>query len=208
MLKRLVQVLFLAPGLGFFLWWKLAALASGRTRAFMGVSQFLALWPGLPGVWLRAAFYRLALPESSQNTVIEFLTVFSSPDAALGRHVSIGSGCTIGRAVIGDHCILGSHISVTSGRRQHGFADPATPIRLQEGARETVAIGRDCWIGNAAVIAADVGEGSVVAAGSTVVHPVEPFSVVAGNPAKAVGRRGPGPQRNAAGEGADACGPA
>ncbi len=204
MMKRLVQLAFLAPALCLFAWWKLAALFSGRQRSFMGISQFLALWPGLPGVWLRAAFYRLALPSTSQHTVIEFLTVFSNPGASLARNVSIGAGCNIGWAAINEHCILGSHISITSGRRQHAFADPATPIRLQEGQSELVTIGRDCWIGNSAVIMADVSEGCVVAAGSVVMRPVPPHSIVAGNPAKVVGRRGSGQNRNAAGGGAQA----
>ncbi len=188
-MKKALQSLFLAPAGLFYALMLLCAFIAGKKRAFMSMSQFLALWPGLAGIWLRAAFYRLALTHSSQHTVIEFLTTFSSREARLAPHVSIGSGCNIGRVEIGEDCIIGSQATLLSGRRQHSFADPHTPIRLQEGIFEKITLGRDCWIGNGSVVMADIGEGSVVAAGSVVVRPVPPFSIVAGNPAKVIGSR-------------------
>lgn len=45
-------------------------------------------------------------------------------------------------------------------------------------------IGADCWIGDAAVIMADIGDGATVGAGSVVTRSVPPATVVAGNPAR------------------------
>lgn len=155
----------------------------------MGVSQFLALFPGTSGNMVRAAFYHLALENTSQDIVVGFLSTFSHPGARVAAHVSTGTGCNIGLADIGEHCLIGAYSFISSGRRQHLYTDPHTPIRLQGGQKERVTIGRDCWIGNSSIIMADVGEGAVVAAGSVVVHPVKAFDIVAGNPARVLKSR-------------------
>ncbi len=65
------------------------------------------------------------------------------------------------------------------------FADiPYTPS-------ETVEIGNDVWIGEAAYIKAGVkvGTGAIIGAHAVVTHDVEPYSVVAGVPAKEIRKR-------------------
>lgn len=58
-----------------------------------------------------------------------------------------------------------------------------------EFAKEIV-IGPDCWIGGSAIILGGVtiGEGCTVGAGSVVTKDVEPYTVVAGNPARVIKR--------------------
>ena len=53
-----------------------------------------------------------------------------------------------------------------------------------------ITIGDDVWVGGAAVICPGVtiGNNSVVGAGSVVTKDVEPYTVVAGNPAKVIRR--------------------
>lgn len=53
---------------------------------------------------------------------------------------------------------------------------------------ERVRIGADSWIGNAAVVMANVGAHCVVGAGSIVVSDVPDWCVVAGNPARMLRR--------------------
>ena len=57
--------------------------------------------------------------------------------------------------------------------------------------REKVIIRKNVWIGLGAMLlpGVEVGEGSVVAAGSIVSKNVPPLSIVAGNPAKVIGER-------------------
>lgn len=64
-------------------------------------------------------------------------------------------------------------------RQQHGILDAAT---------RAVLIGRDVWVGaNALVLkGVTIGDGAVVGAGSVVVKDVQPFELVAGNPARHV----------------------
>ena len=54
-----------------------------------------------------------------------------------------------------------------------------------------VLIGNDVWIGYGATILSGVriGDGAAIAARSVVVRDVEPYAVVAGNPAAAIGKR-------------------
>ena len=53
-------------------------------------------------------------------------------------------------------------------------------------------IGRDCWIGEGAVIldGVTVGNGCVIAAGAVVTKDVPDFSIVGGVPARVLKRRG------------------
>lgn len=55
-----------------------------------------------------------------------------------------------------------------------------------------VTIGKGCWIAPGCIIipGVTVGENSVVASGSVVVKDVEPYTVVAGNPAKIIKKLG------------------
>lgn len=56
---------------------------------------------------------------------------------------------------------------------------------------EKVFIGNDVWIGAGAIIlpGISIGDGAVVGAGSIVTKDIEPYSIVAGNPAKVLRKR-------------------
>jgi acetyltransferase-like isoleucine patch superfamily enzyme len=50
-----------------------------------------------------------------------------------------------------------------------------------------ITIGNKAWIGcNAIILCVDIGEGAVVGAGSVVTRNVEPWTIVAGNPARVI----------------------
>ena len=76
-----------------------------------------------------------------------------------------------------------------SGKGQHNFNDLDTPIRKQGGTFKKVTIGEDTWIGNGALIMANVGKKCIIAAGSVVVDDVEDYSIIGGNPAKLIRKR-------------------
>jgi acetyltransferase-like isoleucine patch superfamily enzyme len=116
--------------------------------------------------------------------------VFVYPDVTVGDNVLIGRFTVIHHCDIGDYALIGERCTFLSGSRQHRFDRTDVPMALQGGQRRRIRVGRDCWIGSHAVVMHDVGPGSVVAAASVVVAPVEENTVVAGNPAKLRRRRG------------------
>jgi len=53
-----------------------------------------------------------------------------------------------------------------------------------------IHVGKNCWIGAGAIIlpGVNLGDGSIIGAGSVITKPVEPYTVVVGNPARIVRR--------------------
>jgi virginiamycin A acetyltransferase len=52
-----------------------------------------------------------------------------------------------------------------------------------------VTIGEDCWVGNGALIMANIGDKCIVGAASVVTKDIPDYSIVAGNPAKIIRNR-------------------
>jgi acetyltransferase-like isoleucine patch superfamily enzyme len=143
------------------------------------------------GVFLRRAFYGLTILEAGDGCTIAFGTIFATYAVRLGKTVYVGAFCNVADVTIGDDVLIGSNVSLMSGKNQHYFTRLDVPIREQGGAFERIEIGRDVWIGNGALVMANVGAGSVVAAGSVVTRDVPPFAIVGGNPARIIGTRSP-----------------
>jgi acetyltransferase-like isoleucine patch superfamily enzyme len=169
-----------------FVLYRLGALLLGKEKAFPGWSQAFSLLPGLTGVYLRRAFYRLVLPRCGAGAWIGFGTVFSHPTAEVGRSAYVGVFCCLGDVTLEDDVLLGSHVSVMNGSSQHGTDRLEVPVREQPGAWTRVTIGRDAWVGDRAVIMADVGRHCVVGAGSVVTRALPDYAVAVGSPARVV----------------------
>src|SRR5262249_12415341 len=147
---------------------RLQARLTGGESFFAACSEFLSLFPGRLGIYLRRGFYRRALDEFATGARIGLGTFLAHPPGRLRRGGSIGPGCTLGRAIIDDDVTMGSNVDVLSGRHQHQFGDLDTPIQKQGGSFQPVRLGRNSWIGNSAVVMADIGADCVIGAGSVV----------------------------------------
>jgi acetyltransferase-like isoleucine patch superfamily enzyme len=185
-IARGLSRLFVVP---VYLFYLLSSFALEREKNFRGFSQFFSLIPGILGEYLRLEFYRLALKRCSKDCCISFGTIFSTDDVEIGEGVYIGSYCIIGHSRIGRNVLLASRVSILSGLHQHGVKRTDVPIRDQAGTYEILHIGGDAWLGEGAIIGANVGDHAVIGAGSIVVEEIPPYSIVAGNPAQIVRER-------------------
>lgn len=99
---------------------------------------------------------------------------------------------------VGDHanlyCVdkirIGAHAVISEGAyictAEHDIADAKFELKTAP-----IEIGDNAWIGARAIVlpGRKIGEGAVVAAGAVVTKDVEPWTVVAGNPARVVRKR-------------------
>lgn len=189
MLKRLALLAAKAQAALFRPRYRLLARLLGERRAFAWVAQVASQWAGPTGAYRRRAVLQSCGLGLADDCTIEIGTLFSKPSAVVGEGAYVGAYCCLGDVRIGRKSMLADGVCVPSGPATHGTADLATPMADQPGQPRTVSIGQDCWIGARAVVLADVGDGAVVAAGAVVTRPVEPYTIVAGVPAKPIGRR-------------------
>lgn len=167
----------------------LLSLLFDRGDLLAGFSQLLSLIPGKVGIYTRSGFYRFTLTHCSPDAVISFAVLMSQVDISIEQGVYIGPQSNIGSCRIGQDTLLGSGVHIMSGKKQHNFSDLDTPIRDQGGIFTKVSVGKNCWLGNCALVMADIGDNCVVAAGSVVTNSVPDNSIVAGNPAKVIKTR-------------------
>lgn len=170
---------------------RVRARLMGADRALEGSTQAWALVPGLAGQYLRRAFLCRTLTSCARTALIEFGTLFSSASATIGERAYIGPRCHLGWALIEDDVLLAAGVHVPSGARTHGIDDLSVPIREQPTLKTPVRIGKASWIGSAAVVMADVGRDSVVAAGAVVTRAIPDATIAGGVPARVLRHREP-----------------
>lgn len=200
-LADVVALILVLPVVGLY---RLSAAIATPESVFPGYSQCFSLIPGLTGVYLRRAFYGYVFPRCGRDVCISFGSVFSHPTAELGNRVYIGIGCMIGDATLEDDVLVGSHVSIINGRGQHGTERLDIPIREQLGEYPRVVIGQDSWIGDRALVSADIGRHAVVGAAAIVTAPVAELAIVTGNPACVRRFRGQDSQSPTSRSGSDA----
>jgi acetyltransferase-like isoleucine patch superfamily enzyme len=143
--------------------------------------------PGLPGLSLRRAFYRLTLDHCHPDFYIGFGALFTHRQAHVEAGVYIGPYALVGSSRLGRGSMIGSRASLLSGTDLHemdhttGVWTPFEHTRLRQ-----INVGEHAYIGEGAIIMANVGARSMVAAGTVVSNAVPAAVVVAGNPARFV----------------------
>ncbi len=120
----------------------------------------------------------------------------------VGVHIQVGPGITIGSMThfapfcvlygpleVGNKCAVAAHTVFAAVRHTH--EDPEVAFVDGPAQQEKIVIEDNVWIGANAVIIGGVriGTGSIVAAGAVVTHDVQPYSVVAGVPARLLRKR-------------------
>jgi len=114
--------------------------------------------------------------------------------STLGRYTSIGRYSKIVHANIGDFCSISWDVTINAVAHDykrlstHSFTkrpDIGNFVSVDTRSYKLVQIGNDVWIGAHAVImpGIKIADGAIVGAGSIVTKDVEPYQIVAGNPA-------------------------
>ena len=160
----------------------------------VALGQVLALFYNqfigrLPSRTLRRCYLKKWLRGLGTSTGVQMGCSFLN-----GRKITLGSNCVInfgsmldGRKYeihVGENVSIGPEATIlTLGH------DPQSTDFSDHGG--DVKIGDRAWIAYRAVIlpGVTIGEGAVVGAGALVTRDVEPFAIVAGNPAKKIGER-------------------
>ena len=101
--------------------------------------------------------------------------------SAIGEHAYIYN---LGQITIGERATVSQRAHLCAG--SHDYADPALPLLTPP-----ISIGTQAWVCADAFVGpgVEIGEGAVVGARAVAVKNVEPWAVVAGNPARVVKKR-------------------
>ena len=104
-------------------------------------------------------------------------------DIEIGNDVLIGNNVGLIGKYDHDYSCLGKSI-----KDSPWIGDPDYQFK---GKGLRIVIENDVWIGYGSIIVSGVriGHGAIVAAGSVVLKDVEPYSIVAGNPAREISKR-------------------
>jgi len=128
-------------------------------------------------------------------SIMRFSSIYAhESNLVLGNNISINSNSCIG-AADGGEIVIGSNVLIAQNvvlrASDHDFNNAKIPIKEQRHSGGKIVIGDDCWIGANAVITRNVciGSHSIVGAGAVVTKDVEPYSIVAGVPARLIRRR-------------------
>src|ERR1700761_410819 len=112
-------------------------------------------------------------------------------------YTSIGKFCSIAamtRINPGNHPMhraTQAHFTYRASAYFEGEADDAEFFAWRRA--HHITIGHDVWVGHGAIVlpGRNIGTGAVIAAGAIVTKDVAPYTIVAGNPARAIKRRFP-----------------
>jgi virginiamycin A acetyltransferase len=161
----------------------------GRERAYLELSERAAHWPGVRGQRLRRALHRRMGTPIGEAAILHFGVILERPPISIGRMTAIGHYAHLQHVRIGADCLIGDHVVVVDGRRQHRLDRLDVPVNEQGGTVVQTQIGDDVLIGAHSTILAHLGDHCVVGAGSVVLDPVPAYMIVAGNPARVIGDR-------------------
>lgn len=165
-------------------------LATESQHCFVFWTHVFALLPGIGGLFLRRAFYRWTLERCAESATIGFGALFSRRNAILEPGAYVGAYALVGAAWIGENALIGSRASLLSGTQQHEWLPSGRWSATDEQKLQRIEIGPNTWVGEGAIVMANVGAGCMVAAGAVVSADVPAGVVVAGNPARFVRRLG------------------
>jgi len=168
-----------------------AAFNQNGDVVFSFWAQSFAMLPGLPGVSLRRAFYKLTLDECADSFFIGFGALFAHRHSRIEQDAYVGPYAVIGSAWLRRGCLIGTRSSIVSGTSMHSLDSQGRWTATDVRRFVQVEVGEYAWIGEGSIVMADIGASAMVGAGSVVSSRIPPRVVVVGNPARLARRLTP-----------------
>ena len=147
-----------------------------------------SILPSIPFWNIRKSVLKtLGLKIGKHSFVMKDNYIMNTNRLHIGNYTHINRGCLIdarGGITIQDSVSISHNVSIITGSH-----DVQSPIFM--GVFKPIIIEDYVWIGaNATILqGVKVGKGAVISAGAVVTKDVEPYSIVAGVPAKTIGKR-------------------
>ena len=164
-------------------------LLHGIFVTFYGLVKYL---PPPIGDWLRYLFVKPFIKKIGFSKIGEGVTLWYPYRIKIGNNTTLNewvlvNGC--GGVEIGNGVRIGHRTSITSF--DHKFDSKKTPIYKQGTVSKKTSICDDVYIGaNVNILkGVKIGKGAVIGAGSVVTKDVQEYSIMAGVPAKQIGKR-------------------
>ncbi len=158
-------------------------------------SQFeaIAFWlvgglPGVIGFAARSLVYKLLFKRLGGFAFVQHgVTIVQADRLSVGRNFGCNTGTyinAIGGITMGDYVLIGSNVTISSGKHPIDGAEP--PVFARPPEPIPIVIEDDVWIAAGAVILPGVTlrKGTVVGANSVVTKDTDAYGVYAGTPAR------------------------
>ena len=148
--------------------------------------ELLAIIPTTIGQYLRLGFYWAVCTRVSPDVAMLLGSMIAHRGTTIGRGSCLGAYSIVGHADLGENVLLGARVSILSGKYQHGSPKERANGEATTNKYTRTTIGDNCWIGEGAIIMANVGANCTVSAGAVVMRDVADKTTVMGNPARKV----------------------
>jgi len=156
----------------------------GSEELFSTSAKLLSLIPGKLGQYIRTSFYCQTLTHCKYDLAVGFCSYFAHPTAIAGRHVGVGSFSIIGTVKLGNDVYISSRVSILSGKYQHGAGLGNKGVGSGNIKFQEITIGDRVWIGEGAIVMANIENDCIVSAGSVVTKLMPSNNTAIGNPAR------------------------
>jgi acetyltransferase-like isoleucine patch superfamily enzyme len=165
-----------------------------ESEPWFWIREAVTFLPGELGLAIRVGFYNRYLKHGSDDLLILPGAQIEHP-----QNVEFGAKCTLGRnsyldgiggLSVGDSTGIGPTVFIHTAN--HVYDDPATPFLEQGHVLKPVIIEGDVWLAGRVTVlpGTHVATGAVIMAGAVVSGRIKAYSIIGGNPGRAIGTRG------------------
>ncbi|HOP08129.1 MAG TPA: acyltransferase [candidate division Zixibacteria bacterium] len=167
--------------------WLETLLCRGKgERIYSQCKELVATVPTIVGQYLRLGFYYVVCERISPDVSFLLGSMVAHRATTIGAHTVVGAYSIVGCADIEENVLIGSRVSLLSGKYQHGTPEERANGQTTNDTYQRIHVGRGSWIGEQAVVLANVGENCTVGAGSVVLRDTVDNATYMGNPARKV----------------------